>query len=387
MKMRNSIYLIMFMILFGIVSCENYSNKDKSNRKVAKETNDAKSLKKIFGKNFHVGAALNSEQIFGEDTLGVQIIDNHFNSIVAENCMKSEVLQPQEGVFDFKQADAFVDRGEKAGMFIIGHTLIWHSQAPPWFFIDKEGNDVSREVMIERMRKHISTVVGRYKGRIHGWDVVNEAVEDDGSYRKSKFYEIIGKDYIKLAFQFAKEADPDAELYYNDYSMHLKNKREGVVEMVQGLKDEGVAVDGIGMQAHCGLKYPLLNEFEESIIAFSDLAVNVMVTELDISVLPMPDLSLGADVIKTLEYKEEYNPYVKELPDSIEHKFTERYVNFFKLFRKHQDKLSRVTFWGVHDEMSWKNNWPIKGRTDYPLLFGRDCREKNALKKIVGGAL
>ncbi|MFO7999799.1 MAG: endo-1,4-beta-xylanase [Marinilabilia sp.] len=252
-----------------------------------------------------------------------------------------------------------------------------------WFFKDSKGDEVSREVLIQRMEDHIKTVVGRYKGRIDGWDVVNEAILDDGTYRKSKFYEIIGKEYIKLAFQFAHEADPETELYYNDYSMAGKGKREGVVKMVKDLQNQGVKIDGIGMQGHVGRKYPTIKEFEKSIKAFSDLGVKVMITEMDLSVLPMPDPSDGAEISANYEYDKELNPYTEGLPDSVNTKFEKRYLDFFKLFLKHQDVISRVTTWGVNDGNSWKNNWPVRGRTDYPLLFDRKNDPKPVVQKII----
>src|SRR5690606_13602735 len=188
-------------------------------------------LKDAFENRFGIGAAINDFQIMGRDPETMNVVKQHFNAIVAENCMKSGRIQPMEGEFQFDLADRFVQFGESNSMTIHGHTLIWHSQAPSWFFQDGSGKEVSREVLIQRMKDHIFTVVGRYKGKIKTWDVVNEAILDDGSFRKSKFYEIIGEDFIKLAFQFAHEADPNAELYYNDYSMANAGKREGVVAM------------------------------------------------------------------------------------------------------------------------------------------------------------
>jgi endo-1,4-beta-xylanase len=218
-------------------------------------------------------------------------------------------------------------------------------------------------------------------------NVVNEAIVDDGSFRKSKFYEIIGEDFIKLAFQFAHEADPDAELYYNDYSMAVPGKRNGVVKMVQKLQEQGVKIDAIGMQGHIGLDYPEVQEFENSIKAYSDLGVKVMVTELDLSVLPMPDWGAGAEISKDYEYQKELNPYTEGLPDSVNVLFEKRYLDFFNLFLKHQDVISRVTLWGVNDNNSWKNNWPVRGRTDYPLLFDRNNEPKPVVDKIIQEAL
>ena len=210
-------------------------------------------LTNILGDKFLVGVAINSEQAAGRDTSAVDVVRRHFNSIVAENCMKSEVIHPEEDRYDFSLADEFVKFGEDNEMFIIGHCLVWHSQLSPWFCVDAEGKNVSPEVLKERLKSHIHTIVGRYKGRIKGWDVVNEAIEGDGSYRKSKFYEILGEEYIPLAFQYAHEADPEAELYYNDYGMHEPGRRDAVVRMVNSLKEKGLRIDAIGMQGHMGL--------------------------------------------------------------------------------------------------------------------------------------
>lgn len=340
-------------------------------------------LKDAFKNKFYIGTALNTQQILGKDAAAVSVVKENFNAIVAENCMKSGMIQPREGEFRFELADRFVEFGEQNDMLINGHTLIWHSQAPRWFFTDSQGNDVSREVLISRMRNHIHTLVGRYKGRVHTWDVVNEAIMDDGSWRKSKFYEIIGEDFIKLAFEFAHEADPEAKLYYNDYSMSQPGKRAGVVAMVKELQQRGVQIDGIGMQGHIGLFHPSIEEFEKSILAFSGLGVEVMITELDLTVLPSPQQNVGADVSANFEYQQKMNPYANGLPDSVEEAFHARYLDFFKLFTKHQDKISRVTLWGVSDGDSWRNGWPVRGRTDYPLLFDRANKPKPVVSAII----
>lgn len=341
------------------------------------------SLKTTFKNKFLIGVAMNANQITGKDSVGDRVIAQNFSSIVAENCMKSGMIQPVEGEFDFSLADQFVKFGEKNKMFIIGHTLIWHSQTPRWFFTDDKGQQVSKEVLIERMHKHISTLVGRYKGRVKGWDVVNEAINDDGSYRESPFYKIIGKDFIKLAFQFAHEADPDAQLYYNDYNMAMQSKREGVVKMVSELKQAGLRIDAIGMQSHLTLDFPTVTEFEKSILAFSSLGVKVMMTELDLSILPSPWNNGGANVSDKAEYQEKMNPYKKGIPADKYAEWEKVYLSFFKLFLKHQDKISRVTLWGLSDADSWKNDWPIRGRTDYPLLFDRNHQPKPIVTKIV----
>lgn len=318
-------------------------------------------LKDAFKDKFYIGVALNRAQYLDIDKKGNEVTRKQFDAIVAENCMKSEILQPKEGKFFFDDADKFVKFGEKNKMFITGHTLIWHSQAPRWFFVDKDGKDVSREVLIERMRNHIHTVVGHFKGKVKGWDVVNEAILDDGQWRNSKFYQIIGEDFVKLAFQFAHEADPDAELYYNDYSMFLPGKRDGVIRMVKSLQAQGVKVDGIGMQGHVGMDYPALEEEENSIVAFAGLGVKVLITELDLSALPAPKGNRGANIADVAAYQEKINPYKNGLPADVEAAWEKRYMDFFKLFLKHKDKISRVTLWGVSDKGSWKNDFPVRG--------------------------
>lgn len=363
------------LIADALPACHSIQNEKKQTLKDALE-----------GK-FYMGAALNERQISGRDSLSIQIVKKHFNSIVAENCMKSERIQPEEGKFNWDLADRFVEFGEKNNMHIVGHTLIWHSQTPRWFFTDENGSDVSREVMIERMKKHIHTVVGRYKGRVHGWDVVNEAIVEDGSFRKSKFYEIIGEEFIELAFQFAAEADPDAELYYNDYGMGNPGRRKGVIEMVKNLQSKGIKIDGIGMQGHLNLESLNLEEFEKSIVAFSELGVNVMITEFDLTILPFPTRETTADVGLRAEYEARMNPYANGFTEEALTEWNEACADIFRLFLKHHDKISRVTTWGVTDNHSWKNNWPIRGRTDYPLLFDRDYQPKPVVQTIIEEAL
>jgi endo-1,4-beta-xylanase len=342
-----------------------------------------KSLSKAYHNKFLVGTALNTPQINGDDTAATAIIKKHFNSIVAENCMKSEVIQPEQGKFDFTLSDKFVDFGVKNNMFIIGHTLVWHSQAPDWIFTDQDGNDVSRDTLIERMRTHITTVVSRYKGKVHGWDVVNEVITDEGEYRQSKWFEIIGEDYIELAFKFTTEADPEAELYYNDYSLPKPAKRDKVAKMVKNLLAKGVQIDGIGMQAHYTLDYPKIKEFEDAIVTFSNLGVKVMITELDITVLPPPTNNNSAEISQNYELLEGLNPYPNQLPDSVRLQLKNRYIDLFSVLLAYQENVSRVTLWGVTDSQSWRNYWPIKGRTDYPLLFDRNYEEKNIVKELI----
>lgn len=233
------------------------------------------------------------------------------------------------------------------------------------------------------MKSHINTFVSRYKGRVKGWDVVNEAIMEDGSYRKSKFYEILGEEFIPLAFQYAQEADPNAELYYNDYNEWYPGKIATVVKMVKNLKSKGIRIDGVRMQAHVGMDGPSMAEYENAIVKYTEAGVKVNITELDISALPSPKGQSGANVADTYEYNKAINPYTEGLPKEVEEKWENRYLDFFSLFLKHQNQIRRVTLWGVTDAQSWKNDFPVKGRTDYTLLFDRKFQAKPVVEKII----
>ncbi|MDR1601059.1 MAG: endo-1,4-beta-xylanase [Tannerella sp.] len=348
---------------------------------------DGLCLKDALGDRFLIGTALSVNQFTGVDTLSERVAREHFSAIVPENCMKSMYMQPREGEFFFDDADRFVAWGEANGMWITGHCLVWHSQAPQWLCVDDEGNNVSPEVLAARLKNHITAVMTRYRGRIGGWDVVNEAILDDGSWRKSKFYEILGEEFVPLAFQFAHEADPDAELYYNDYSMSLEGKRRAVVQLVKNLKERGLRIDAVGMQGHVGMDLPTVGDFEKSVLVFAGTGVKVMITELDLTVLPSPDADAGAAVESRFDFVEEMNPYAGGLPDSVAEAWNSRMADFFRLFIRHQDKISRVTLWGVCDDDSWRNNWPVRGRTDYALLFDRQGKAKPAVREIIRMAI
>ena len=249
-------------------------------------------LKDAIGKYCLIGAAVNQWQSDGQVPEADAVLAKHFNCVVAENCMKPEVLAPAEGIFDFRVADKFVNYAQQLGLKVNGHCLVWHSQAPDWWFTNGyTASPASKEVLKERLIKHIKTVVGHFKGQVFGWDVVNEAIMDDGSFRKSPYYNLLGEEFIEIAFRAAHEADPDAELYYNDYSMSGVAKREAVCRLVKNLKAKGIRIDGVGMQSHNGLDYPNLEEYEKSIDAFAACDVKVMITELDINVLPNPKAS------------------------------------------------------------------------------------------------
>ena len=270
-------------------------------------------------------------------------------------------------------------------MFIVGHTLVWFHQTPDWVFQDESGRPLGREALLERMKEHIFTVMGRYKGRIHGWDVVNEAISSDGGFRKCSWLEIIGEDYVLKAFEYARQADPGAQLYYNEYDVEKQPKCEGVIRLIRDLQSKGVHINGIGIQGHWFLDYPRIEEIETSILALSKLGVKLMVTELDVGVLPFyPVDSKLVDLASfSPELQKKHNPYPSGLPDSVQKDMANRYAQIFSLFHKHRDKFSRVTFWAVHDGQSWRSYMPINGRTDYPMLFDRHCKPKPAFDAVV----
>jgi endo-1,4-beta-xylanase len=340
-------------------------------------------LKDAFKGDFLIGTAMNARQITGADKKAKPFIARNFNSVTAENVMKWERIHPDPGRYEFTLPDSMVAFACRNDIAVIGHCLVWHAQTPAWVFQDSLGKLLTRDALLERMRDHIFTVVKHYKGLVKGWDVVNEAVDEDGSLRKTNWLEIIGEDYLEKAFEFAHEADPDAELYYNDYNNEERAKREGVIRLVKRLQSKGIRIDGIGIQGHWHLDSPDLNIVDESIRKYSSLGVKVMITEMEINVLPTPVWLYGADISKTAAYRDSLNPYVQGLPDSVQVKLADRYAELFRLLLQQRENISRVTFWGVNDGYSWKNNWPIPGRTNYPLLFDRNYEPKPAYYAVI----
>ncbi|SRR6266498_379080 len=340
-------------------------------------------LKDAYKNHFLIGVAMNTAQIFEKDPIGDPIVKAQFNSISPENILKWELVHPQPNTYEFKASDAYVDFGEKNQMFIIGHNLVWHAQTPKWVFEHEDGTFVSRKELLKRMRDHISTVVGRYKGRIKGWDVVNEALNEDGTLRQSLWYKIIGPDYLVEAFKAAHKADPKAELYYNDYSLENEPKRNGAIALIKKLQAAKVSVTGIGSQEHDNLQWPTLDQLDATITGFAALGVKVMVTELDIDVLPAAVRNGSAEVSQTAAAQPQLNPYADGLPDSVQQALADRYAGLFGVFLKHRNVVTRVTFWNLTDGDSWKNNWPVRGRKNYPLLFDREGKPKPAFDAVI----
>jgi alpha-L-fucosidase len=349
---------------------------------------DVLPLRETFKGKFLIGTALDSRGF--RNQLALEIATTHFNAITPENGMKPMFLQPTEGDFTFADADSLVELAEKSGATPIGHCLVWHAQTPRWFFQGPDEKPAGRELALDRLRKHIATVVGHYKGRVKQWDVVNEAISDapDDWLRPSPWLKAIGEDYIAEAFRAAHEADPDATLVYNDYGIEKKDKRAKALKLLKSLIENKVPVHAVGIQAHWRMDTLGLAEVEESIKQFADLGLKVMITELDISVLPAR--YQGADISKTepkeTEKAEGMNPYTQGLPDDVAKGHAELYGQAFAMFLRHQDVIGRVTFWGVYDGRSWLNNFPVRGRTDYPLLFDRQGKPKAAFFAVTKAA-
>jgi endo-1,4-beta-xylanase len=340
-------------------------------------------LKDVFAKTFLIGAAVNDDVVSGKDSAAAAIVEKHFDTITAENVMKWAVIHPELNRYDFAAADRYVDFGQKNKMFIVGHTLVWQNQIPAWAFKDDANNLMGREAMLARMKDHIFAVAGRYKGRVNGWDVVNEALSDEGPLRKTKWLETVGEDFIAKAFEYAHEADPNAELYYNEYSLDKPAKRDACVRLVKDLKAKGLRIDAVGIQGHWGMNYPSSEDLEAFIDAMAALGVKVMVTEMDIDILPSANNYHGADINVRVELQKEINPYANGLPDDMQKKLADRYAELFAILVKHKDTVARVTFWGVYDKTSWLNNWPVRGRTSYPLLFDRNYQPKLAFDAVI----
>jgi endo-1,4-beta-xylanase len=345
----------------------------------------AQSLAEAYRDYWYTGVSVNQWEVEGDQESHWDVITKNFNWVVAENCMKCEVIHPQEGVYDFTLADKFVDKAKAAGLKVQGHCLIWHSQCAPWFHFDKDGKLVSREELKKRMREHIYTIVSHFKGRIDAWDVCNECFEDDGSPRKSLFWQILGTDYIPLAFQYAHEADPNVQLFYNDYSMNKPTKVEGVANFFRPLIEQGLPVTAIGMQGHMILEdaKELLPQYDHSIKTIAALGVPTFFSELDLSVLPNPYGFSGANVSDRFTYTPEKDPFKEGLTKEKEAEINQFWVDFYKMLIPHKDNILRVNFWCLNDANSWRNDFPIQGRSDYATLYDRQNQPKGMIQKII----
>lgn len=332
---------------------------------------DNKGLKDYYRDYFAIGVAV-SPRALTTDEAG--LIKKHFNSLTAENAMKSQPIQPRENEFFWKDADSIAAFAQRNNMKMRGHTLVWHNQAPKWFFEDN-GKPVGKEKLLERLRTHIHTVVGRYKGKVYAWDVVNEAISDNPNefLRNSKWLEICGEEYIAKAFQYAHEADPHALLFYNDYNEIDPSKRRKIIRLVEELRTKNVPIHGVGLQGHWALNEPSRQQLDETLNDFSKLGLNIQITELDISVYPKEHSARERTA----------GDAQTELTPEKEKEQAEVYKMCFGLFRKYKSSITSVTFWNISDRHSWLDNFPVRGRKDYPLLFDKNLKPKAAFREVV----
>jgi endo-1,4-beta-xylanase len=341
----------------------------------------AATLRQAAPEGLQIGAAIMSAAL--DDPRLARLIATQFNSLTGENEFKPSSLQHEPGNFTFDRADRIVAFARQHDMKVIGHTLVWHHQSPRWMFQDQAGNPLPREQALANLRDHITTVLQHFKGKVHGWDVVNEAISDRGEeyLRDTPARRAIGDDYIEQAFRIAQQADPDVELYYNDYLIERPGKREKALRLIRNLKEKGVRIDGVGIQGHWSLDGSSLEDIEQAIVAFGQQGLKVMITELDIDVLPRRQRG-SADLSAT--ERQGLDPYKDALPPEVAQQQARRYAELFELFCKHRQTVTRVTLWGVHDGQSWLNNYPVQGRTNHPLLWDRRLQAKPAFEAVRG---
>ena len=334
-------------------------------------------LKDAYKDYFTIGVALNQRNV--SDDAQKALVIKQFNSVTAENDWKPGEIHPKEGVWNFERADKIADFCRQNGIKMRGHCLCWHSQFADWMFTDKNGKPVKKEVFYKRLREHIHTVVNRYKDVVYAWDVVNEAMADDGGprfgfgrpgqepspYRQSRHFQLCGDEFIAKAFQFAREADPNTLLFYNDYSCVDEGKRERIYNMVKKMKDAGVPIDGIGMQGHYNIYFPSEEQLEKAIVRFKEIVKHINITELD---LRMNNESGGQLMFSRGE--------AKPMPAYMSTLQTDQYARLFKIFRKHADVIDNVTFWNLGDKDSWL------GVNNHPLPFDENYRPKACFRAI-----
>ena len=344
-------------------------------------TSGTTTLRQVAGDRLLIGAAVSPRAV--EDPKLANVLAEQFNCLTGENAFKPDSLQRERGKFTFEEADKIADFAAAHDMKMIGHTLLWHQQSPPWMFADENKRPLPREQALENLKAHIDAVVKHFDGKIIGWDVVNEAISENGNeyLRDTPARRAIGDDYIIKAFEFARAASPDIQLYYNDYSIEVPGKREKAVRLIKELKAAGAHIDGVGIQGHWSLNFPETKVVDDAINAFAALGVKVMITELDVDVLPRKGGG-GADISST--EKQGLDPYKNALPAEMQQKLARRYGELFKVFAKHRGtSLTRVTFWGFYDGGTWLDNWPVRGRTNHPLLWDRQLQPKPALNAVI----
>lgn len=340
---------------------------------VSAQKQTSRGLKTYYEDYFPIGVAVSPRSLKTADE--VDLILREFNSITPENAMKMAPMHPKEDVYNWRDADSIVAFAQKNKLKVRGHTLCWHEQAPSWMFVDDTGKQVSKEVLLKRLKDHITTIVRRYKGKIYAWDVVNEAIDDnpENLLRNSKWLEICGDEFIEKAFQYAHEADPDALLFYNDYNTERPEKRERIYKLLKRLVEKGVPVHGVGLQAHWSIYEPSEAELRKAIEQYSSLGLQIHFTELDVSVYPWEKERRGRRPGESDEYTAE-----------LQRKQAEQYRMFFRVFREYKKSVTSVTFWNISDRTTWLDMYPVRGRKNYPLLFDTQLKPKEIYWDVAG---
>jgi endo-1,4-beta-xylanase len=365
---------LVLSVAFGTLLAISCSNSKKST--VASST---PSLKEVFKNDFLIGTAMSADQIEEKIPGAARLIPEQFNAVTPENIMKAEIIHPGWNQYDFDLADKLVAYARKNDIKVTAHTLIWHSQTPAFLRGIRSADSIKQYFV-----NHITTVASRYDGKVYSWDVVNEALNEDGTLRNSVFLRNLGEDYIVEAFRLAQKAAPNTLLYYNDYNIEQPKKRAGAIAIIKKIQAAGVRIDGVGIQGHWHMDNPPLADIEQSIKEFAALGIKVAFTELDLSALPNPrGRANSADISNTAQYNDQINPYTKSFPDSAQQKLAKSYADIFNLFLKYKNNVSRVTFWGVDDGQTWLNDFPVRGRTNHPLLFDRQFQPKPAFYRVI----
>lgn len=357
--------LVSFITALSLASCS-------SARHSANPFN--KGLKDYYKNYFTMGVAVSAKALKTDEA---GLVLQHFNSVTAENSMKMGPIHPQPNLYNWADADSIVAFAKRNKMRIRGHCLCWHNQAPAWLFKDADGKQIGKEELLQRLKNHITTVVSRYKGAIYAWDVVNEVISDkkDEYFRPSLWYQICGEEFVAKAFEWAHEADPDALLFYNDYNEINPAKREKIIRLLKALQAKGLPIHGIGLQGHWAVNEPGYEQLDKTLADFSGLGLKMQITELDISVYPKEhDAREGRSEDANAGFSQEK-----------EQKQLEMYKICFNLFRKYQKQIQAITFWNISDRSSWLDNFPVKNRKDYPLLFDENLKPKKAFWEVVKG--
>lgn len=332
---------------------------------------EAKGLKDVYKDYFTIGVAVSPQALKRDEAT---LVLQQFNSMTPENAMKMGPIHPRENEYNWTGADSIAAFAKRNQLKLRGHTLCWHNQTPNWFFKEADGKQVTKEVLLHRLKEHITTVVSRYKGTIYAWDVVNEVISDkkDEYFRPSLFYQICGEEFVAKAFEYAHAADPAAILFYNDYNEINPVKREKIIRMIKELRSKGVPVHGVGLQGHWAVNEPSREQLEKTLADFSALGLPMQITELDISVYPKEHEARNRKA-------EDYDTvFTKEK----EQQQLEVYAMCFELFRKYKQNITGVTFWNISDRSSWLDNFPVRGRKDYPLLFDKELKPKKVFWEV-----